>query len=72
VIIVENCEIYEDCDELEKAIKFGETIGEYVIIDIGADFFAIMYIEDEGTYHAVSHVSSKEDAIEVVTELSNL
>jgi hypothetical protein len=75
VTIVENCEIYEDEEELEKAIEFDEPADTYVAINEAESdncSYTIMCILNNKTFTQIAELETRDEVIDTLTELNNL
>jgi hypothetical protein len=72
--IVENCEIYEDEEELEKAIEYDEPADTYVAFNEAKSdncSYTIVCIHTDKTFVSVAEVETQDEVTDVLTDLNN-
>jgi hypothetical protein len=73
--IVENCEIYEDEDELERAIEFDETADTYVAINeawASTCSYTIVNLFSHKTFTRIVELETKDEVIDALKDLNGL
>jgi hypothetical protein len=73
--IVENCEIYEDEDELKRAIKHAEPADTYVAFN-EAEYdncsYTVVHIYSGGAFTVVAELETQGEVVDTLTDLNNL
>ncbi len=73
--IVENCEIYEDEEELEKAIKHSEPTETFVAVnEAESDLcsYTLVRIKSDDTFLRLGQLETRDEAVDALIEMNNL